>query len=99
VALPPLPPLESEMTESVPNAPVGWPKVEFEDLRGHIQTAGWIHPLNKKLLPKARTRKARLFGLAVRLEWHSDDVSGLLASSEQDAETIIHAADGVRRGS
>ena len=87
------------MTESNPNAPVGWPKVEFKDLQGHTRTVGWIHPLDKKLLPKARTSKARLFGLAVRLEWRYDDVSGLLAGSEEDAESIIDAADGMRRGS
>jgi hypothetical protein len=83
------------MTES--NPPSGWPKVEFKDTAGITRLAGWIPPFNKKLLPKARTTKSWAFGVHVSLHWHIDDVSGLLTESEQDAETLIHAAGGIRR--
>ena len=81
------------MTES--SAPSGWPKVMFKDAKDIPRMAGWIPPFNKKLLPKVRTTKSWVFGVHVSLHWHFDDVSGLLAESEQDAETLIHAAGGI----
>ncbi len=86
---------EGEMTGS--NPPSGWPKVEFKDAAGTTRTAGWIPPLNKKLLPKGHTTKSRIFGVHVSLHWHFDDVSELLVDSEQDAETLIHVAGGKPR--
>jgi hypothetical protein len=82
------------MTES--NAPLGWPKVEFKDAAGTARTVGWIPPFNKQLLPRVRTTKSWMFGVPVSLHWHFEDLSGVLAESEQDAETLIHAAGGIR---
>jgi hypothetical protein len=82
------------MTE--PNVQLGWPRVEFKDAAGTTRMAGWIPPFDKKLLPKARTVRSRLFGLPVTLHWNFDDVSRLLADSEQDADLLIHAAGGIR---
>jgi len=79
------------------NPPSGWPKVEFKDAAGITRTAGWIPPLNKKLLPKGHTTRSRLFGVHVSLHRRLDDVSGLLVDSEQDAETLIHLAGGKRQ--